>query len=225
MTFLQEPATKRDLVAGSSVVAVLVVLAIIAAVVVAIRLHEAVDEVRGRLDHEHATAVGLERDNRALEGELVEVRQAGAAAEAAQVAAAQTVGVLRRRVVTLEESGASGAQGPPRASRGPGALPSPSGPAPAVGGPVAPRGDTPPPAGGGTPEPGSRSPGPGRPGRPRPPRGEVPFVPPPVVAPPIVLPPRPAPPVAAPPIVTPAPPRPGNKPPHAPCPPRNPNCG
>lgn len=233
-TFWNDAATKRDLVAGGAVLAICVVFAIVGAVTTAIRLNDALDQARGKAKAEQDRRVELAESHERVERELGRLEAAAASSAATTREQARTITVLRRRLVTLEQTGRSGAPG---ASAGPDTAGTGGGsgsPPPQTDGVRQPLAAPGPPAGE---RPRLRPQRPPRRLPQRPPRATQPIAPtpPPRPSQPIATPPppRPAQPIVRPPAPTqpptptptPTPPRPGNKPPHAPCPPRNPNCG
>jgi uncharacterized coiled-coil protein SlyX len=220
MNFLRQPATRRDLLWASGVLAALIVIAILGAVRTAIKLNERYDVVvtdkqvvLERVDEQEATIAGQEETIAGQDEQLGDAER-----ELESVTA--RLEVVSRRV---REVVAAPAEAPER-----GALSDSGNPVPrpvvvdrVVGRVV----DRP------APERPVFSPPslPERPGRAlpeRPPRPQRPERPPILPRPPAPPAPTPVPPVVTPvPPVAVVPPRPGNKPEHAPCPPSNKHCG
>ena len=213
MNFLRAPATRRDLLSASAVQTILLCLVIFATLIALIRMQDEQNTLRERLTEARA-------DVAQAETELGEVKADVAAetAQAAQVVTEAAEPVVRRAAARTEALVRTATERVPV-------------PGPARVASVSPRRDTdvaPP-----RQERDIALPTlPERPQRPvieRPEREREPILPNRPVRAPVAPAPAPppvvAPPVVAPPIVTPAPPpRPGNKPAHAPCPERNPNC-
>jgi hypothetical protein len=211
MNFLRVPATRRDLMVGAGAMTVLIILVIFSATVALIRLHEQQEVYRQRLADAREKIRNLDLDLTAQTEKVQEVEViVREVTEQIEVERQQAAEVVTRTVRQAPERVRTIVQrlGAPVLDR----TSSPSLPRPSL--PVR------------TPRP-ERTPiqRPDRPTRPSLPDllPDRPSLPPRSTPAPTPAPAPPAPtPAPAPPAVE--PPRPGNKPDHAPCPPRNPNC-